>query len=174
MEPDRPAPPDIRCHAVAKTFGTGETAVAAVAPTDLALGPGTTTALVGPSGCGKSTLLRMIAGLEPVTEGAVRIGGEPPDALRRSGALSVAFQDPSLLPWRTVRRNVELARHLARLPRDDDFVAALIAMVGLAGFEDRRPAELSGGMRQRAAIARCLVTAPRLLLLTNLSVRWMS
>ena len=165
MPPDRLAPPDILCRAVAKTFGDGHGAVKAVAPTDLALSPGTTTALVGPSGCGKSTLLRMIAGLETATEGSVRIGGEHPDTVRRSGTLAVAFQDPSLLPWRTVASNIELARHLARLPRDPDMVADLIRMIGLAGFEDRRPAELSGGMRQRAAIARCLVTAPRLLLL---------
>ena len=165
MAPDRAQPPDIRCRAVAKTFGTGAGAIDAVAPTDLTLAPRTTTALVGPSGCGKSTLLRVIAGLDPASAGSARIGGETPDTVRRRGALAVAFQDPSLLPWRTVRSNVALARHLARQPRDDARVGELIAMVGLEGFEDRRPAELSGGMRQRAALARCLVTAPKLLLL---------
>lgn len=162
---DPPAPPDIRCRAVTKTFGSGPSAVPAVAATDLVLAGGTTTALVGPSGCGKSTLLRMIAGLEAPSGGAILIGGETPDAVRKRGELAVAFQDPSLLPWRSVAANVALARTLAGQPRDAAAVAGWIARVGLKGFENRRPAELSGGMRQRAAIARCLVTAPRLLLL---------
>ncbi len=159
------APPEIRLRGVARTFGAGTGAVAAVAPTDLTFGAGATTALVGPSGCGKSTILRMVAGLDAPTGGAVRIGAETPDAVRARGQMAVAFQDPSLLPWRTVAGNVALARHLARLPPDAQAVARLIDMVGLKGFEARRPAELSGGMRQRAAIARCLVTDPRVLLL---------
>lgn len=163
--PDLPPPPEVRLRGVARTFGTGAGAVQAVAPTDLTFAAGATTALVGPSGCGKSTILRMVAGLDAPTEGAIRIGAETPDAVRARGQMAVAFQDPSLLPWRTVAGNVALARHLARLPPDPDAVARLIAMVGLKGFEDRRPAELSGGMRQRAAIARCLVTDPRMLLL---------
>jgi NitT/TauT family transport system ATP-binding protein len=150
---------------VSKTFGTGADEVEAVAPTDLAFAPGTTTALVGPSGCGKSTLLRMIAGLEAPSAGEIRIGDAPPRAVARRGELAVAFQDPSLLPWRTVAGNVRLARRLARRPRDDAAVRAWIARVGLEGFEDRRPSELSGGMRQRAAIARCLSTDPKVLLL---------
>ena len=77
----------------------------------------------------------------------------------------MAFQDASLLPWRTVRGNIALARTLARLPAAPQAVETLIALVGLDGFGDRRPAELSGGMRQRAAIARCLATEPGLLLL---------
>jgi len=139
--------------------------VAAVAATGLTFAAGATTALVGPSGCGKSTILRIVAGLDAPTEGAIHIGDETPDAVRGWGQMAVAFQDPSLLPWRTVAGNVAPARHLARLPPDPGAVARLIGMVGLAGFEDRRPAELSGGMRQRAAIARCLVTDPRVLLL---------
>ena len=77
----------------------------------------------------------------------------------------MAFQDAALLPWRSVRSNIALARRLARQPPDDARVARLIELVGLGGFESAKPAELSGGMRQRAAIARCLVTSPRLLLL---------
>jgi NitT/TauT family transport system ATP-binding protein len=165
MPAEAAPPPEIRIEAVAKTFGDGPSAVEAVAPTDLRLSAGSTTALVGPSGCGKSTLLRMVAGLETPSDGAVQIGGESPRMVRRRGALSVAFQDPSLLPWRSVARNVALARHLARQPADPALVADLIARVGLAGFEARRPAELSGGMRQRAAIARCLATQPKILLL---------
>ncbi|MEM5475747.1 ABC transporter ATP-binding protein [Pacificibacter sp. AS14] len=158
-------PPKVETWAVNKVFGHGASAVQAVSDVELTLEPGTTTALVGPSGCGKSTLLRMIAGLEDPTSGAIRIGGEEPHVVARQGRLSVAFQDPSLLPWRTAASNVALARRLAGLPKDPEKVQKLLSLVGLDGFEDKRPAELSGGMRQRCAIARCLATGARLLLL---------
>ena len=150
------------CRGVAKTYPGG---VEAVRPLDLSFVPGQTTALVGPSGCGKSTLLRMIAGLEDVTEGDLTIDGAPPSEILRKAGLSVAFQDPSLLPWRTVRKNIELALTLARRPVVPSDIDQLIQLVGLDGFADTRPAELSGGMRQRAAIARALSTKPALLLL---------
>nr|WP_279550517.1 ABC transporter ATP-binding protein [Leucobacter weissii] len=135
-------------------------------PLDLTLAPGSVTALVGPSGCGKSTLLRIVAGLEEADRGgSVRIGGDAPQEVRRRGELSIAFQDASLLPWRTTAGNVALAQRLARQPVDHARISELLRTVGLAGFERARPAQLSGGMRQRAAIARCLVTEPRLLLL---------
>lgn len=152
----------VLCEGLAKTWKGG---LAAVAPVDLAFAAGQTTALVGPSGCGKSTILRMIAGLELPSAGRVTIDGAPPAETLRVAGLSVAFQDPSLLPWRTVRGNIELALSLARRPVDRAAVDQLIALVGLDGFADVRPAELSGGMRQRAAIARALATEPRLLLL---------
>ncbi|MEM9754937.1 MAG: ABC transporter ATP-binding protein [Pseudomonadota bacterium] len=157
--------PDIVCRAVEKTFGRGAAAVPAVAPTDVSFAPGTTTALVGPSGCGKSTLLRMIAGLDAPTGGSIRIAGRTPGAVRNDGALAMAFQDPSLLPWRSVAKNVALARTLARRAPDPGLVDDLIGKVGLEGFGRRRPSELSGGMRQRAAIARALATEPTLVLL---------
>ncbi|MCK0149455.1 ABC transporter ATP-binding protein [Marivita sp. S6314] len=150
------------CTNVAKTF---RGAVEAVTPMTLSFEAGQTTALVGPSGCGKSTLLRMIAGLETPSSGQIAIDGHPPAEIRRNAGLSVAFQDPSLLPWRSVRGNIELALDLARLPRRADQIDQLIHLVGLDGFADTRPAELSGGMRQRAAIARALSTRPKLLLL---------
>lgn len=153
---------EVICTRLSKTYPGG---VEAVRPLDLTLASGQTTALVGPSGCGKSTVLRMIAGLEDPSGGSVTIGGGPPaETLRRAG-LSVAFQDPSLLPWRSVRGNIELALTLARHKVDASEIDQLIHLVGLDGFADTRPAELSGGMRQRAAMARALATQPGLLLL---------
>jgi len=150
------------CTGLAKTF---DPQVEAVQPMDLTFAAGKTTALVGPSGCGKSTILRMIAGLEAPSAGHVEIGGQPPAETLRKANLSVAFQDPSLLPWRSVRKNIELALTLARRRIKAGEVDQLISLVGLDGFADTRPAELSGGMRQRAAIARALSTRPALLLL---------
>lgn len=150
---------DIRCEGLAKRFEDG----AALGPLSLTFDAGHTTALVGPSGCGKSTLLRLIAGLDDPSDGTVRIGDKRPGEVARSGALSMAFQDHALLPWRTVRANVTLGARLARKP--DQRADELIALVGLAGFEAHRPAELSGGMRQRAAIARSLISEPDVLLL---------
>jgi NitT/TauT family transport system ATP-binding protein len=108
--------------------------------------------------------VRMIAGLEPPSAGTIEIGGAPPAETRRRAGLSVAFQDPSLLPWRSVRGNIELAPALPGVASPVE-IDQLIALVGLDGFADTRPAELSGGMRQRAAIARALATRPGLLLL---------
>ena len=150
---------DIHCSDITKRFGATE----AVAPFSVTLAAGQTTALVGPSGCGKSTILRMIAGLEAPDTGTLTLGAEAPGDVARRGALSMAFQDPSLLPWRSVRANIALGAELARKPADG--VDALIDLVGLGGFGDHRPAELSGGMRQRAAIARSLISAPEVLLL---------
>jgi NitT/TauT family transport system ATP-binding protein len=162
MAPDPASPPEVAVSGVAKTFDGG---TEAVRPLDLAFAAGQTTALVGPSGCGKSTLLRMIAGLETPSAGTIFIGGEPPAQTLKHAGLSVAFQDPSLLPWRSVRGNIELALGLARRPVDAGEIDQLITLVGLDGFAETRPAELSGGMRQRAAIARALATRPSLLLL---------
>ena len=159
------AGPVVRVAGVAKHYGSGTRSVEAIDTVDLELRPGTTTALVGPSGCGKSTLLRIIAGLETATAGEVSIDGAAPDVIRGRGDIAVAFQDASLLPWRSVESNLALALRLTGRPHDPARIADLLKLVGLAGFERARPGQLSGGMRQRAAIARCLVTRPRLLLL---------
>lgn len=162
---DRASPPEVICKGVSKTFGTGATAICAVAPTSITFRPGTTTGLVGPSGCGKSTLLRMVAGLESPSAGVITLDAETPDQMKKRGEIAVAFQDASLLPWRTLTSNIALARRLAGLDADEAMVGELIDLVGLSGFEKKRPAELSGGMLQRAAIARCMASQPRLLLL---------
>jgi len=160
--PPKTPPPEISCSGVSKVFDGGTEAVRDV---DLTVAAGQTTALVGPSGCGKSTLLRMVAGLETPSAGTIEIAGAPPSETLQQAGLSIAFQDPSLLPWRSVRGNIELALSLARRPVSASEIDQLIALVGLDGFADARPAELSGGMRQRAAIARALATQPGLLLL---------
>jgi len=150
-----------------RTFKVEGRDVTALCNVSLDCEPGSFTALIGPSGCGKSTLLRLIAGLDRPDRGAVSIGGVAPLDKRRQGALGVAFQDAALLPWRTVRQNIALPLQvLGRpLPQHRSRIEQLIELVGLKGFEDARPAQLSGGMRQRVAIARTLVTDPSVLLL---------
>ena len=121
--------------------------------------------LVGPSGCGKTTLLRLVAGLERATGGTVRLAGEIVDRPQR--AVGLVFQEPTLMPWRTVEANVALPLEVDGFRREEACRQArgLIDLVGLAGFEDAYPTQLSGGMAQRVALARALVHDPRLLLL---------
>ncbi|MET9284518.1 ABC transporter ATP-binding protein [Nocardia beijingensis] len=121
-------------------------------------------ALLGPSGCGKSTLLRLLAGLERPSRGVLRADGAPiagPDPHR-----ALMFQDPTLFPWRTVEQNVALGPQArGTLAKDRTRVAEALTLVGLDGFRDAYPAQLSGGMAQRVALARALVNRPRLFLL---------
>jgi NitT/TauT family transport system ATP-binding protein len=127
--------------------------------------PGTITVLLGPSGCGKTTLLRIIAGLDPPTSGTVQIGGMSPHELRRAGRVGFDFQYPALLPWRDVKRNIALPLEVLKRKINHDEIKRLIDLVRLNGSEIKRPGELSGGMSQRVALARSLVTGPDLLLL---------
>ncbi len=149
---------------VSVRFGT----TAAVDRVSLRLDDGQVLAVLGPSGCGKSTLLRVVAGLQPVTGGSVRLDGSDLSATpahRRGFAL--VFQDGQLFPHLTVAGNVGYALRLRRTPRRqrDARVAELLDLVGLAASADRRPTTLSGGERQRVALARALAVRPRLLLL---------
>jgi NitT/TauT family transport system ATP-binding protein len=130
--------------------------------------PGDFVCLMGPNGCGKTTLLRIIGGLERPTRGRVLLGGEPVAGSDRHGhRVGIVFQEDRLLPWLTVRKNVELV--LKPLGLDaagrSDVARRYLRMVGLAGFEDYYPGRVSGGMRQRAAIARALAVEPDVLLM---------
>lgn len=121
--------------------------------------------LIGPSGCGKSTLLRIVAGLLEPSAGELVLDGQP---LRAPGRrVGLVFQQPTLLPWRTVQQNIALPLELAGRPPEEirQQTQALVHLVGLTGFEDEYPQHLSGGMAQRAAIARALAQNPEMLLL---------
>jgi NitT/TauT family transport system ATP-binding protein len=128
--------------------------------------PGELVSLVGPSGCGKSTLLRILAGLHPHDGGEVRIGS-PTHPFDPSRDVGMVFQAPLLLKWRRILENVLLPAEILGLPTAQSKSRArdLLALVGLAGAEDKYPYELSGGMQQRAAIARALVHDPKLVLM---------
>lgn len=130
----------------------------------LDLQPGEFVALLGPSGCGKSSLLRLVAGLEAPSQGRITHNGEL--VTRPDPSRIVVFQDPTLLPWRTVRDNIALGLQARQVPKAQwQRVDEALALVGLSEFADSYPHQLSGGMAQRAALARALVNDPQLLIL---------
>jgi len=159
------APALIRLERVAKTYRTSDGPVESLKPLTFDIGTGEFIAIVGPSGCGKSTLLKLVAGLLPASAGTITIDGVavkgPPDDV------GIVFQSPVLLAWRTVLRNVLLQIEMRRLPvtRYLPKARALLELTGLAGFENKFPWQLSGGMQQRASICRALVHDPAVLLM---------
>ena len=155
----------IEIRGLTKTYRTRDGDVPSLRPIDLDIHDGEFVAVVGPSGCGKSTLLKLVAGLIPPSQGEIVIDGkkvvEPPDDV------GIVFQSPVLLAWRTVLRNIMLPVEVRRLDRASHLERAkkLIATAGLAGFENKYPWQLSGGMQQRASICRALVHDPKIVLM---------
>ena len=157
--------PGVQVAGVSKTFRTNAGDVEALAAVDLDVPQGSFVSLVGPSGCGKSTLLRIVAGLETSSGGSVLVSGTPVDGPRKD--FGMVFQQPVLLPWLTIFRNVMLPAQVARdrSPQARQRATELLELVGLDGFQHRYPRELSGGMQQRAALVRALMSRPSLLLM---------
>ncbi len=150
---------------VSKTFGTLEAPVRAVEDVALTIGDGEFVAVVGPSGCGKSTILRLISRLSPVTSGSISVFGDVSD--QPPADMSIVFQNHVLLAWRTVIDNVLFPAEMTGKSKEQlrGRAMELLESVGLGEFAQRYPHELSGGMRQRASIARALLLQPRLLLM---------
>jgi NitT/TauT family transport system ATP-binding protein len=155
--------PEVLFKGVTKRFAAGAKPV--LEGIDLTVERGEFVSIIGPSGCGKSTLLKLVAGLSPWTGGEVEVNGMKPKNAREM--VSFVFQDATLLPWRTVEKNVALALELEGRTRDETAktVEKLLTLVGLSEVGKKYPRQLSGGMKMRVSIARALATRPRLLLM---------
>lgn len=156
----------IKIDKLTKTFTSQDgSAVRALDSVDLTIRAGEFLTVLGPSGCGKTTMLKAIAGLIPWDGGDIEVAGQP---VRGPGPdRAMVFQNFALLPWATVLKNVTFGLEMRHVPKRDREARAreLIAMVGLKGFENKRPAELSGGMQQRVGLARALAVEPKVLLM---------
>ena len=168
----RPVPPAtvapaIEVERVSLTFATADGPVEALADVSLAVAAGDFVSFIGPSGCGKTTLLRTIADLERPDAGAIRVNGLSPTQARLARQYGYVFQSPALFPWRTIERNVTLPLEIMGLPRAERRrrARAYLELVKLDGFGRKYPWQLSGGMQQRASIARALSFEPQLLLM---------
>ena len=157
--------PALSVEGIVKRFETSEGAFVAVDDVSFAVRPGEFLSLIGPSGCGKSTLFNIIGGLQTQYDGRVSVGGDLVKGPHAS--IGMVFQEESTFPWRTVIENVAFPLEITGVPKAERLGRArhFIELVGLAGFDRSYPAELSGGMRQRVAIARTLVSEPRILLM---------
>jgi NitT/TauT family transport system ATP-binding protein len=161
--------PVIEMRGLGLTYAAAHGEVNALTGIEFKIRPNEFVSVVGPSGCGKTSLLKLISGLIKPSEGTVTVGGGPPEAALKRQAFGFIFQSSVLLPWRTARQNVEIALELAR--RDmragerRAIALDLLGKVGLSGFTECRPHELSGGMQQRVSIARALSTSPSILLM---------
>ncbi|OED43420.1 sulfonate ABC transporter ATP-binding protein [Chromatiales bacterium (ex Bugula neritina AB1)] len=149
------------------TFTTGDGPVHALSEVDLQVNTGDFVSFIGPSGCGKTTLLRVIADLETPTAGSITVNGVSPAEARLARAYGYVFQSASLYPWRNIARNVALPLEIMGLTKAQrrERVQSNLALVNLSGFEKKFPWQLSGGMQQRASIARALAVEPALLLM---------
>lgn len=180
MRPDRCSAIRRRCRRVSEgdasvisiedlslVFETADGPVHALSHIDLAIEQGDFVSFIGPSGCGKTTLLRVIADLERPTGGTIEVNGTTPEQARLARAYGYVFQAASLYPWRTIARNVALPLEIMGLERAERErrIALNLALVDLGGFEKKYPWQLSGGMQQRASIARALAVEPALLLM---------
>jgi NitT/TauT family transport system ATP-binding protein len=156
----------IEARSVAMSFGSGRLALTKIS---CSIPAGEFVALLGPSGCGKSTFLRLVAGLMSPTDGTLTVGGQQPELARREEhRVAFVFQEPNLLPWRTVVRNIGLPLELQNLPRREQAprIEQALRLIGLTPDDGhKRPRGLSGGMRMRVSLARALVTQPDLLLM---------
>jgi NitT/TauT family transport system ATP-binding protein len=154
--------PEIALQSVTKRF---KNAAVALQEISLTVDRGEFVTFLGPSGCGKSTLLKLVSGLSPASGGAVQVNGMTPENAREM--MTFIFQDATLLPWRTVERNVGLGLELEHAARDarKERVAQMLKLVGLDHVAQHYPRQLSGGMKMRVSIARALVSRPRILLL---------
>jgi NitT/TauT family transport system ATP-binding protein len=161
------APLAVSASNVTMSFHVNDEELLVLEDFSLDLAPGEFLTLIGPSGCGKSTFLRLVADILAPKAGTIQVNGSSPHEARRGHAYSFVFQNPTLFPWLTLAKNVELALEITGSDRKTraEIAADRIALVGLAGFENYRPRQLSGGMRQRAAIARALTSYPKLLLM---------
>ena len=155
----------IELRNIHKVFVTDSNRVEALAQISLQIAQGEFVSMIGPSGCGKTSLMRIVGDLETPTKGTVRVLGKIPEAARRERLVGFVFQHPSLLAWRTVEENVRLPAEVFGDAEILSRVSEMIDIVGLAGFEQAYPRELSGGMQSRVAIARVLTFRPSVLLM---------
>ncbi len=149
------------------TFQTNDGPVQALTGVDLTIGKGEFVSFIGPSGCGKTTFLRVIADLEKPTEGTISVNGMSPEQARERRAYGYVFQAAALFPWRTIAKNVALPLEIMGVPAAEQKarIARVMELVNLTGFEKKYPWQLSGGMQQRASIARALAFDADLLLM---------